>query len=202
MKFLFLLQKLFLDPAFFDKTVQPQTVFLHRVSFSGHLLRKGGDLRDKFLPEDIQVHQIRRIHAPVIPHPGFLPLRKASDSQGQHIIFQTVRFLPGHIRQAAPQIPEHTLIGKALTHHLQGCPYEFHKGVHQHTVGLVDEAGDLPETEDLPGQRGIFLQIAGDHRDIAVPEILLPDQPADPTRRVLHLLPGRGCAPDSDLLRL
>ena len=117
-----------------------------------------------------------RLHAAVTPGPCLPVPLESPDSQRNHIIFQFVGLLPGKASHAAPEVTKHRLAGKILNNQIQRCPEEFHKGIHQHRMFLVDKARNPRLPEDLPGVSGVRRKIPGKHRDVTVTISVHTDQ--------------------------
>ena len=161
---------------FHNKRIERFCLKENRGSPLFHSLRKRLHFPEKAAPQFIDMQQRFRLHAAVAPGPGFPVPLKSTDSQSDHIIFQFVGLLPGKASHAAPEVTKHRLAGKILNNQIQRCPEEFHKGIHQHRMFLVDKARNPRLPEDLPGVSGVRRKIPGKHCDITVTISVHTDQ--------------------------
>ena len=139
---LLLLFQFLLDPASHNKSVQAAAVFPYGLFLSGESLRKFPRLAHETFSCLIQLHNGLFRHAPVNTDPALLPVPESADTQGDHVVFQTVRLFSCDIRHPAAKIAEHAFIGKSRRDHLQSGPQILHKRIHKDRMFFIYETGN------------------------------------------------------------
>ena len=181
------LLELFLHLILHCQCIQRLDPLPHGGIFLFHLLRKRLHFGIELLPQKVALRHFIRLDAAVPPRPR-LPIRfQPADAKCQDIVFHRICLLTVQAREAAAQIAEYTLVGKALHDHLDRCTQKFHKRVHQYRMFFIHKVRNTAFFKDFPRVCAVNGKISGQNGEILVAHALLAHHAADQTHRLFQL---------------